>query len=77
MPVLIEKMESGNTAVRAASTELQLCLLQQLPPKPVAAALTAALLHSNWRVREGALDVMNKVPSMISVTTRGNTTEKQ
>jgi hypothetical protein len=55
-PPLIERMGDGVALVRSAAALSAAALARSLGPAPVLQALGGALVHPQWRVREGGVD---------------------
>ena len=75
MPGLIDKLGDNKIVVRQANTRVLKMLMEMLRPRAVLEGLSGALLHSNWRVREEAINMFTLVrlgsrgPSSLSAYT--------
>ncbi|KAL0024777.1 hypothetical protein WJX79_006104 [Trebouxia sp. C0005] len=58
MPGLIDKLGDNKVAVRQANSKLLAVLMDVLQPGVVLDALSPALMHGNWRVREAAVNII-------------------
>lgn len=61
MPGLIDKLGDNKVAVRQANGKLLAVLMDVLQPGTVLDALSPALMHGNWKVREAAVNVFIQV----------------
>lgn len=61
MPGLIDKLGDNKIVVRQANTRVLKMLMEVLRPRAVLEGLSGALLHSNWRVREEAVNMFTLV----------------
>ncbi len=61
MPGLIDKLGDNKVAVRQANSKLLAVLMDVLQPGVVLDALSPALMHGNWRVREAAVNIIIQV----------------
>ncbi len=61
MPGLIDKLGDNKVAVRQANSKLLAVLMDVLQPGVVLDALSPALMHGNWRVREAAINIIIQV----------------
>ncbi|KAL3145389.1 hypothetical protein ABBQ38_001639 [Trebouxia sp. C0009 RCD-2024] len=57
MPGLIDKLGDNKVAVRQANGKLLAVLMSVLQPATVLDALSPALMHGNWKVREAAVNI--------------------
>ena len=57
------KLGDRKVAVRQANNRLLAVLRQVLQPGNVLDALSCALMHNNWKIREAAVNVFTQVPS--------------
>ena len=64
MPGLIDKLGDNKVAVRQANSKLLAVLMDVLQPGLVLDALSPALMHGNWRVREAAVNIIIQVTLM-------------
>lgn len=61
MPGLIDKLGDNKVAVRQANGKLLAVLMSVLQPATVLDALSPALMHGNWKVREAAVNIFIQV----------------
>ena len=61
MPGLIDKLGDNKVAVRQANSKLLAVLMDVLQPGIVLDALSPALMHGNWKVREAAVNIFIQV----------------
>ena len=61
MPGLIDKLGDNKVAVRQANGKLLAVLIDVLQPAVVLDALSPALMHGNWKVREAAVNIFIQV----------------
>ncbi len=64
MPGLIDKLGDNKVAVRQANSKLLAVLMDVLQPGVVLDALSPALMHGNWRVREAAVNIIIQVTAL-------------
>ena len=67
MPGLIDKLGDNKIVVRQANTRVLKMLMEVLRPRAVLEGLSGALLHSNWRVREEAVNMF----TLVRLSSRG------
>lgn len=78
MPGLINKLGDSKIVVRQANIRVISTLMSTLRPRPVLDALAGALIHTDWRVREEAINVIiqaspNELVEMENPKTRTGT----
>ena len=61
MPAVISKLGDNKVAVRQANNKLLAVLMDVLQPGTILEGLSMALVHSNWKVREAAVNVFTQV----------------
>lgn len=61
MPGVIDKLGDNKVAVRQANGKLLAVLMDVLQPAIVLDALSPALMHGNWKVREAAVNIFIQV----------------